>query len=399
MKTWWTSSHLEETTKYFLHLEASTRCNAGCPFCGRYERSSLQVQRELVQTDLTVQKLEQWLGPKVLSKLDEVVFCGNFGDPSMNPHLIDIIEHIGSYSTNILLKINTNGGARNETFWSDLAKTVSKFERDPSLTFSIDGLEDTNHIYRRNVKWSNLIRNVKAFINAGGKAEWDYLVFKHNEHQIDDAIKLAKELGIHRLNIKSPTGLDDHGLKQRHDRPVYDKEGNLEYYIKQADRYVNENYKLIKLNEFGEKIILNKTFYDPENSSVNLDKHKYLDEYKIDCPVAKHKHRKGLYLTADGHFFPCCWLGYYSQIPFTSDVSNDFYNRIGGHYGCNLNDSSMETIFEIWDKAFLNSWDSKVEEGKCLACASTCGVKVIENIRQASVLTETGEEISKFDIK
>lgn len=397
MKTWWTASHLQEETKYYLHLEASTRCNAGCPFCGRYELSSLNVKKELTQTDLTIDKLDRWLGPKVLGKLGQVLFCGNYGDPSMNPDLIDIIEYIRHFNPNVRLRINTNGGARNEKFWTDLAKALSKFNIPPELVFSIDGLETTNHLYRRNVKWSNLIRNVKAFTAAGGHAEWDYLVFEHNEHQVDDAVKLAKELSIKKFNVKSPTGLDDHGRKQREDRPVYDKEGNYLYSIKQAERFRNDDYEFVVKSEFGKKIKLNKDTFDPNNTSVDRDSYKYLDNFDIKCPVAEHEDNKGLYLTADGHFFPCCWLGYYSQIPFTSDVSNDFYNKIGGHNGCNLNNNSFDSIFKIWDKAFLNNWDNKVEDGKCLACGEQCGIEEAKNISKGSISPETGLDISTIN--
>ena len=40
------------------------------------------------------------------------------------------------------------------------------------------------------------MRNLSTFINAGGKAEWKYLIFEHNKHQVDDAKQLAKSLGV-----------------------------------------------------------------------------------------------------------------------------------------------------------------------------------------------------------
>ena len=62
--------------------------------------------------------------------------------------------------------------------------------------FSIDGLEDTNHLYRRNVKWEKVIENARSFITAGGKAHWDMLVFEHNKHQVDEAKSYANKLGF-----------------------------------------------------------------------------------------------------------------------------------------------------------------------------------------------------------
>ena len=86
--------------------------------------------------------------------------------------------------------MHTNGGVRNEHFWMDLA------ELDVKVIFSIDGLADTNHLYRRNVKWDKLMSNVETFISNGGRANWEYLVFKHNQHQTSQAEALSKRMGF-----------------------------------------------------------------------------------------------------------------------------------------------------------------------------------------------------------
>ena len=62
--------------------------------------------------------------------------------------------------------------------------------------FSIDGLESTNHVYRKNVNWEKLMSNAEAFIAAGGSAHWDMLVYKHNQHQVDAAEQLARDMGF-----------------------------------------------------------------------------------------------------------------------------------------------------------------------------------------------------------
>ena len=58
------------------------------------------------------------------------------------------------------------------------------------VDFNIDGLQDTNHVYRKNTNFEKIIDNASAYIRMGGIAEWNYIVFKHNQHQID------KEEGI-----------------------------------------------------------------------------------------------------------------------------------------------------------------------------------------------------------
>ena len=38
--------------------------------------------------------------------------------------------------------------------------------------------------------------NVKTFISNGGRATWEYLVFKHNQHQTSQAEALSKRMGF-----------------------------------------------------------------------------------------------------------------------------------------------------------------------------------------------------------
>ena len=78
------------------------------------------------------------------------------------------------------------------------------------MCFSIDGLEDTNHVYRKNVNWEKLMANVNAFIAAGGSAHWDMLVYKHNQHQVDACEQLARKMGFKWFRAKvSKRGFSD----------------------------------------------------------------------------------------------------------------------------------------------------------------------------------------------
>jgi sulfatase maturation enzyme AslB (radical SAM superfamily) len=96
--------------------------------------------------------------------------------------------------------MNTNGGIRTTDWWTKLAQTLNQ-PRD-YVVFSIDGLADTNHIYRVNVNWHNVMANAQAFIQAGGSAHWDMLVYEHNEHQVDAAAELAQSMGFRWFRAK-----------------------------------------------------------------------------------------------------------------------------------------------------------------------------------------------------
>ena len=64
------------------------------------------------------------------------------------------------------------------------------------VDFAIDGLEDTNHLYRVGVKWKKVKENLEAYLSEGGHARWNYIVFDHNKKDLPIARKLAKQYNI-----------------------------------------------------------------------------------------------------------------------------------------------------------------------------------------------------------
>ena len=168
-----------------LHLEPTNKCNAVCPQCPR----TIYLDK-LVESELTLADIKSMLPIEFIRQLNKMFMCGNFGEPAAAKDALEIFKWFREVNPTIELGMNTNGGLRSRTWWSQLAKLTNY------VVFSIDGLEDTNHIYRINVSWSKLIENVNAFIAAGGNAQWDMLVYEHNEHQILQATELAKAMGF-----------------------------------------------------------------------------------------------------------------------------------------------------------------------------------------------------------
>jgi MoaA/NifB/PqqE/SkfB family radical SAM enzyme len=172
-----------------VHLEVTTACNAVCPQCQRTIFADKMVPYELTLADIKL-----FFSESFVRQLNKVFMCGNFGDPAAAKDTLKILKWFKAVNPNITLGINTNGGIRSKKWWAELA-TIFSDPRD-YVIFSIDGLADTNHIYRVNVKWNKLIENATAYIQGGGSAHWDMLVYAHNEHQVDEAIAMAKNLGF-----------------------------------------------------------------------------------------------------------------------------------------------------------------------------------------------------------
>lgn len=234
-------------TARVLHIEPTDVCQAACPACARETDPTFN---KAVQHRMSLREFKLAVPEKLIYRLDKAFMCGNYGDPAANETSKSILSYIREVNSSIVLGMNTNGGLQSSYWWADLANVMHKPE--DYVVFSIDGLEDTNHIYRKNVSWERIMRNAATFIESGGNAHWDMLVFKHNEHQVDECEKLAKKMGFKWFRAKVS--------KREHfggtERPVH--------------------------------------WFRPIASGP------------IQCQALADK---GLFLDAQGRFSPCCWLG------------------------------------------------------------------------------------------
>ena len=225
-----------------IHVELTNACNAACPMCTRFHLNSPLVRPDLTIDQITIEKFKKYFPPEVIKKLEIILFCGVHGDPGMAKDLYEICEYIATTNPETSVRINTNGGMRKPEFWKKMGELFAKQRQDHwkwMITFSIDGLEDTNHLYRRNVEWSKVTSNAQAFIDAGGIAEWDYLIFKYNEHQIDQAIALSKSMGFLNFHPKKALGVDNG--KQLQKMSAMNRDGELDYWIEPPQEEKNRN--------------------------------------------------------------------------------------------------------------------------------------------------------------
>lgn len=362
-----------------LHIELSSRCNASCPACSRNYAGGPVVQ-DLELTDLSLSDITRMVPVEIAKNLVSINYCGNVGDPGMAPDLIPILEYFRRHSPKIVQQIRTNGGMRNEKFWIGLGEFFKKqpppinndlFSR-AGVVFSVDGLEDTNHIYRRGVIWEKVWRHMKAYASTGAWGVWEWLVFEHNQHQIPQARELARELGLEFI-IKNPMGFGEYE-DELSGMTVYNKEGEYEYSIYPAN-FKGEK----KPPPFGNKVSFSGPSYKripimPEFAK-DLEKNSY-----IKCKSLVNKQYKEIYISANGYMLPCCFLGgVFGQ--FHTSYSRYQFNKMINDYGLevfNLNDKSILDVIdgEEFSKFFLESWSKdKIEDGKLLFCLEVCGEK------------------------
>jgi hypothetical protein len=328
-----------------VQIETSSMCNAACPQClrewwgGDYSR--------IKQTYIPTEFYEKLIPQHVYDNLEKINFCGDVGDPCTAPNFIEVCKVIQRKNPNITITVSTNGGMKSTEWWAELGSVLRSKD---VVVFGIDGLEDTNWIYRVNVRWSKLISNVKAFIDAGGYAHWQFISFAHNEHQILRAKKLSKELGFKDF-FTLPN--NRFAVEQLFNRPAtLGADGN----------------PLMPPTSIKEISIILR------DGKLPSTKQEWMIEAEAGCIKCQAQDTNEAYIDVEGHLLPCCYL---AGAKFTLNPTDpDGYFRLWNTYGgdhINLNLHSWDDIISgDFYKNLTDSWSKKFSEGRLLVCSGTC---------------------------
>ena len=329
-----------------IMAEMTDYCNAACPMCNRFDWD-LNLVKGVTNTHHTSLKLvKEKIGEEIISRLKGWECQGTYGDASMNPETVDIFKYLREINPDLRISMFTNGGARNTEFWKSMA------ELNVKIAFGIDGLENTNHLYRRNVKWQNLMDNVRTFVGNGGNARWDMLVFKHNQTQIEDCRQLSIDMGFESFT---------HNFSER----WQDFNSNGEY--RDITKLKVGDYVLEKPVEQKRDFVKDDEWFKNKNVFVT-EKKQEKDDFlsrKISC-LACQPHKREIYLRANGYVSPCCILGDVERNEPKQIIDN--YNKI------NLHHTDLKDILE---GDFFKNLENGINGGekRLQGCYHACGVK------------------------
>jgi outer membrane receptor protein involved in Fe transport len=204
-----------------------------------------------------------------------ISFNGNLGDFGLARDAQEIVHYLTDLDVPVY--INTNGSNHNGAWWAQLVHPRV------CITFDLDGLEDTHHLYRLQTDWQRVVRNARAFIAAGGRAVWQMIPFDHNRHQIDACREMSTNMGFEKFV------LCDQGRNQG---PVYDRQGNFTHWLGTATTPPPP------LKDMLESHI---TWY-------RADQVRAMGSSNIQCYAQRSRE---IYIAADGTVYPCCYLGFY----------------------------------------------------------------------------------------
>jgi len=343
--------------------------------CPRYYNYTTLLREDIGSVDMTLSSAKNILQHSLLSNIKLIHFCGNYGDAIVNKDFIPIVKYIRSINPNIHITLSTNGGARDKKFWTDIAHLVDKCD------FGIDGLRDTNHLYRQFVNWDLLERNVKTYTEESIKlgkrnhSAWIMNVFRHNKHQINEAKSLSKEWNVTTFSQRLTDRFSTMGKNGVTNWPVYDKNLNLTHVIYPSE---NDNNDISHdLMETSMKLV--KKITRPTRFEISSDDYKSLENRygndKISCKVNSGK--KSIYIDYKGRLYPCCYIASTINLPGDSKGQQliQMYEQFGKDFN-DLNINSIENIFEsgIFEEIEISWYKKSISCGKTAVCIAKCGI-------------------------
>lgn len=181
-----------------LQIEPTNYCNLSCPLCPTGNKSLKAPKGFMPFSDF--KKIIDECGDYLLN-----LTLWNYGEPFLNKSIYDMIDY--AKSKRIFVRVSTNGHFLNSD--ENIAHLISSGLDE--LIVSIDGgSQETFSKYRREGNFDTVVTNLRRLVDkkkSSGKdrpfIELQFIVMAHNEHEIPKMKKLAKEIGVDALKLKT----------------------------------------------------------------------------------------------------------------------------------------------------------------------------------------------------
>ena len=129
----------------------------------------------------------------------------NHGEPLLNPDVFSIVEH--THRNRVGTNISSNFNWPQPVDINDFIRSGLDY-----VTVSLDGVtQEAYQQYRVRGDIAEVFDNMKRLVSAKKAlksktpfVEWQFIVFKHNEHEMAKAREMASEIGVDLLRFVSP---------------------------------------------------------------------------------------------------------------------------------------------------------------------------------------------------
>jgi len=337
---------------YIFHIELTDKCNAGCPMCPRTDHlNGCRTDRSVVSNvELGLEDFREHFDDAFCARTEEIVFGGAYGDPLAATELLEIVEHLTERGVRIA--IATNGSLRKPDWWARMGRAMAR--TGGRLELHIDGLADTNGLYRVNTIYSKILENAAAYIETGARAEWHFIIFRHNQHQIEEAFETSRRLGFARFVLI--------------DTVRFGPEGRFRYVMPDgAERELEA--PTVRARDYAVEGGAIRLVEDPDDDGMAPRPGAGVNG--IDCKSAAFNRP---YISAHGQVSACCWVtGSDEERAFFADhaIRSDRLN---------IRSRPLEEI--LLDEPFAGHYADAWASDSLLTCRHKCG-KMRRNRRKA----------------
>jgi len=227
-------------TPMTISIEPTTACNLRCPECPSGLRSFTR------ETGNMKEDFFRKVIDELHSRLIYLIFYFQ-GEPYINPKFLDMVEY--AHRKGIYTITSTNGHFLHP---ENARKTVaSGLDR---IIISVDGsTQEVYEQYRKEGTLDTVLEGARNLVKAKQEAKsatphivFQMLVVKPNEHQIEEVRKLAKEIGVDEVKLKTAQvydyreGNDLIPTQSKYSRYYQDKSGT--WHVK--NKLLNQCWKL-----------------------------------------------------------------------------------------------------------------------------------------------------------
>ncbi len=208
---------------YWLTIDPTNFCQLRCPFCPTGGERHIRSKAVLKLEDF--KRLMDELGPTLL----HVDFM-NWGEPLLNRYIFEMVSYAKKFDIDTKMDTNLN------EFSEEMAEKMVRSGLD-CVSLSIDGLtQETYSKYRVRGDFDKVMRNLETLIRKKkelGSSRpyviWQFLVFKHNEHEVERVRQLGKEMGVDVVGVTPAflpfrPGIKDEWLPLKPEHRHYDPE-------------------------------------------------------------------------------------------------------------------------------------------------------------------------------
>ena len=227
-----------------VSVEVNNICNLKCKLCPVQGLTRQKGSIKFNDFKIIVDKLKK-SGVKHIDLMMS-------GEMTLNPHLFDMIRYV--HKIGLTVFVATNGTS---------PKTKELIEAEPDgIEFAMDGIsKETEEYYRVNSNFDKVSKHLQELCTYRDKLKkktkiiWQFIVMRHNEHEVKDAIKLAKKLGVNQISFK-PLSLVE-GFSEEDKRTLAEKWLPRKWSHSRYDKKIDVNKPLLCPAIFGPMILYN----------------------------------------------------------------------------------------------------------------------------------------------